>query len=622
MKKITRYLLLQVLLSGATFASQANAVTCAANSNVTADCDDLVLNGAGIVAVDAGATVSGTAGVTAAINAGASNSLVNAGVIIGNGSDGFHNNASLATLTNTGTIRSFREGGQSGVVNTSIILNLYNNGNISGLNSGLSNSGTITSLINATGGSIGAGGPGLSNGGNIETLTNIGRIVSVYANDLSNSGAIGALNNLNAGQILRYSGVLPENYNIIITTSPSSFGKLAVTSATGTTVFGISSQSSGASAVSTTPYAAVLSGITRTQLGISGPSLTSRSNGYSYTLSETDSVNNIWSLLVSDFHLAPSIANTNQSLVNTVSALQGTFTLQNSVLANSFTYDCTEFGINNVCVSAGGRNTQVQASNGLNNTSALLIAAYRPHPNYRIGAYADQNLSASNPGGAVSLGNNTPLIGLFGAWKQRLDGTGTEIKVSAAYGQKSATITRSVVGSGDGASEAGSGSSKLNSQGAQVTAKYGFAITDKLIATPYIGVRYSQSNMGGYTEASTSAVTAPLTYSALNTNATTALVGVGASYKLIPAITGFASAGMETDTNASNGVYTASNVSIGTLAPVNLNPNPVKTRPTATLGAYYDIAKNQRLGVAGIYRQEAYQAVSTTTVLATYMIGL
>jgi len=621
MKKITRYLMLQFLLSGATFASQANAVTCTANSNVTADCDDLVLNGASTVTVDAGVTVSGTPGVTAAINAGASNSLVNAGIIIGNGSDGFHNNASLATLSNTGIIRSFREGGRSGVVNTSIISNLYNSGSISGLNSGLSNAGTITSLINASGGSIGAGGPGLSNGGNIETLTNVGRIVSVFANDLSNSGAIGALNNLNAGQILRYSGVLPENYNIIIV-SPASFGKLAVTSASGTTVFGISSQSSGASAVSTTPYAAVLSGVTRTQLGISGSSLTSQSNGYSYTLSETDSVNNIWSLLVSNFYLSPSIANTNQSLVNTVSALQGTYTLQNSTLANSFTYDCTEFGVNNVCVSAGGRNTQAQASNGLNNTSTLLIAAYRPHPNYRIGAYADQNLSASNPGGTVSLGNNTPLIGLFGAWKQRLDGTGTEIKVSAAFGQKNATITRSVVGSGDSASEAGSGSSKLNSQGVQVTAKYGFAITDKFVASPYIGMRYSQSSMGGYAEASASTVTAPLTYSALNTNATTALVGVGASYKLIPAVTTFASAGMETDTNASNGTYTASNVSIGALAPVNLNPSPIKTRPTATLGFYYDVAKNQRLGAAGIYRQEAYQAVSTTTVLLTYTIGL
>jgi len=296
--------------------------------------------------------------------------------------------------------------------------------------------------------------------------------------------------------------------------------------------------------------------------------------------------------------------------------------LQNSVLANSFTYDCSIFGANNICISAGGRNTAVSAANGLNNTSALLIAAYRPHPNYRIGAYADQNLSVSNPGGTVNLGNNTPLIGLFGVWNQRLNGTGAEVKVSAAYGQKNTTVTRSVVGSGATASEAGSGSSTLNSQGAQLTAKYGFVITDSVIVSPYVGVRYTQNNMGGYTEGTSSSVTAPLTYSALNTNATTALAGVGASYKVIPAVTTFASAGVETDTNTANGTYSATNASIGNLTPVNFNANPVRTRPTATVGAYYDIAKNQRLGVTGIYRQEAYQAVSTTTVMATYTIGL
>ena len=133
-------------------------------------------------------------------------------------------------------------------------------------------------------------------------------------------------------------------------------------------------------------------------------------------------------------------------------------------------------------------------------------------------------------------------------------------------------------------------------------------------------MRYTQNNMGGYTEGASATVTAPLTYSALNTNATTALVGVGASYKVIPTVTTFASAGVETDTNTANGTYSATGVS--GLTPLNLNASPVRTRPTATLGAYYDIVKNQRLGVTGIYRQEAYQAVSTATAMATYTVGL
>ena len=316
------------------------------------------------------------------------------------------------------------------------------------------------------------------------------------------------------------------------------------------------------------------------------------------------------------FANGPSSVDTQQSLVNTASALQSTYTLQNSVLANSFSYDCNEFGANGICISAGGRNTAVSAANGLNNTSALLIAAYRPHPNYRIGAYADQNLSVNNAGSTVNLGNNTPLIGLFGAWNQNMDGTGTEIKVSAAYGQKNTTVTRSVVGT----SEPGTGSSQLNSQGAQLTTKYGFAVTPEVIVAPYVGMRYTQNNMNGYTEATSSTVTAPLTYAALNTNATTALAGLGASYRLVPKTTLFASAGVETDTNTANGTYSATGVA--GLTPINFNANPVKTRPTAMLGASYDIEKNQRLGITGIYRQEPYQGVSTTTVMATYTIGL
>ncbi|CAM3762000.1 autotransporter outer membrane beta-barrel domain-containing protein [Polynucleobacter arcticus] len=315
----------------------------------------------------------------------------------------------------------------------------------------------------------------------------------------------------------------------------------------------------------------------------------------------------------------PSLANTQASVANTAQALQGTYTLQNAVLANSFSYDCSVFGANNICISAGGRNTAVSAANGLNNSSALLIAAYRALPSVRIGAYADQNVSVSNAGSTVNLGNNTPLLGLFGVWNERLDGTGTEVKVSAAYGQKNTTINRSVVGAGATASEAGSGGSQLNSQGAQVTAKYGFGFVDQVVVSPYVGIRYTQNNMGGYTEGSSSTVTAPLTYSALNTNATTALAGVGVNYRGIPQTNLFASAGVETDTNTANGSYSATGVT--GLTPVNFNSNPVRTRPTAMLGASYDVEKNQRVGVTGIYRQEAYQAAATTTVMATYTVG-
>lgn len=497
--------------------------------------------------------------------------------------------AGIGTLRNSGIINGGVQIGFIGTIGSSTgIQSFINTGSVTG--------GIVISSVQSF---------GLPKSG-IELLTNMGSITGGITVSAISSGSTGiiTLNNLQGGassSALTYSGMLPTNYNIIINTT-SNYGQLAVSSPSGAiSNFGIY----GAPFITSRTYSSVLSG-TALPTGTS-------SGAYD---------NMTWSLVangIDNYDLTftgVSLMGTQQSLVNTANALAPIFTLENSVLANSFSHDCNVFGSNNVCVSAGGRNTAVSATNGLNNTSALLIGAYRLSPNYRIGAYADQNLSVNNAGSTVGLGNSTPLIGLFGVWNQYLDGTGTEVKVSAAYGQKNATVTRQVVG----LSEAGSGSSNLTSQGAQVTAKYGFAMTDNVIVSPYAGVRYTQNNMGGYTEGASSSVTAPLTYSALHTNATTALAGVGVKFRVVPQAMLFASAGVESDVNTSNSAYSATGIT--GLTPINFNPNPVKTRGAASFGAYYDIEKNHRVSITGIYRQDPFKSVSTTSVLATYTIGL
>ena len=558
--------------------------------------------------------------------------LSNLGRIEGNIYFGIDNIASIQTLTNATGAEIVSEAAAVLNRDTGSIQLLNNNGLIrSGYDSPIFNNGSISALSNS-GTILSTGWDGIFNGGSsnpsIGTLNNSGTIQGFYfgivnegvISTLTNTGSIigetnggiwnglaariGTLNNAqgsgNAAGPLTYQGPLPGNYNVIVY-SPTRYGQLAVADASGTTTFGIYSGSNLAKGT----YQSVLSGVTVGNLN----NTSGIYNGLRWSLSNSSF--DIWDLIIA----GASTADTQQSLVNTASVLQGTFTLQNSVMVNGFSYDCALFDRRGICVSVGGRNTSVQAQ-GINNTSGLLIASYRlDQNNSRFGAWIDQNLSVSGPG-TVQLNNSTPMIGLFGVWSQRPDGVGAEVKVSAAYGQKGTTITRQVVNS----SEPGSGSSQLISQGAQAIAKYGFAVLPDVIVSPYAGLRYTQNNMGGYTEAMTSTVTEPLTYSALNTNATTVLAGAEARYRGIPKTTLFASAGVETDTNTNNGSYVATGVS--GLTPVNFNPNPVKTRPTATLGGYYDILKNQRIGVTGIYRQEPFQAVSTTTVLLTYTIGL
>ncbi len=556
-------------------------------------------------------------------------SITNSGLITGNlygiDNDGtigaITNNAigSIGTVVAVGGILNRSTGSIAAIDNLGLIIatvtaignqaggriaSLTNSGAISSDSShAIANAGSISAIANTSSGIINGGAYGIANDGSgaIESITNAGSIIGL-AGGIYNFGSIGTLNNLqgqgNANGALIYDGQLPGNYNVIIN-SPTQYGQLTG-SVVGATTFGIYTGST----VTRGTYSAVLSGFSSSNLNNTSGTF----NGFRWSLNNSSA--DIWDLIVT----GASTADTQQSLVNTASVLQGTYTLQNSVMVNGFTYDCSLFDRRGICISAGGRNTTVQAQ-GINNTSGLLIASYRlSKNNSRIGAWVDQNLSVSGPG-TVKLGNSTPMIGLFGVWSQRPDGVGAEVKVSAAYGQKDTTITRQIVGT----SEAGTGSSQLISQGAQVLAKYGFAVMPAVVISPYVGVRYTQNNMGGYTEATSSAVTTPLTYSALNTNATTALAGVGARYQGIPKTTLFASAGVETDTNTSNGSYSATGVD--GLTPVDFNPNPVKTRPTATVGGYYDILKNQRIGITGIYRQEPFQAVSTTTVLATYTIG-
>jgi hypothetical protein len=620
-------------LTAISFSGDVMAVNCTDDISPVASCDNLRISSPNlIITIPQGTYTGGDAvsvispGLDFTINQGATlngyvyalrnygtaiKSIANFGNVIGDsnsGGDGILNDGSIDTITND-TIGSV-SGTLFGIANNSIITTLNNYGSVSGYYYGIQNSGTITTLNNS--GGISGNYSGIDNSGTINTLNNYGSIVG--SSGIINSGTINTLNNL---QGLTINGVLPTNYNIIIN-SASSYGQLAMTNGTGSMAFGISILSAGSNVVSQTPYISILQGITNTQLGISGTSLTASSSGYRFTLSQASDYSTYlnWDLLVDSYtapYSGPNSVDTQASIHALAPKLRGAFSGQAIAtnFANMNTYDCDLFNAKGVCVSVGGQQTYVDNPSS-NMTSTVGVAGYRVSPKIRIGGFLNQNINNNTVSG-VHISNANPLMGVFAVWNQKEDRLGYQVKIANAYQDKDVTTTRDVVGT----SQAGTGSTTLNTQSYVGELSYAFlANQEKTLVRPYAALRYTHIKQDGYTETS---VSSPLTYAALADRSTTALVGVKLNHKLAEKVNLTGSLGIEQDLHHQVDNLTATG--IAGLTSENFNDSIKRTRPVASIGAYYMPVKNQRIAGELFYQQLPFQSTGSATAYVNYTIG-
>lgn len=313
---------------------------------------------------------------------------------------------------------------------------------------------------------------------------------------------------------------------------------------------------------------------------------------------------------------SPSDVDTQSSLHALASKLRGAFSGQTMVtnFANMNTYDCNLFDAKGLCVSVGGQQTYVDSPSA-NMTSAVVVAGYKVSPTFRIGGFLNQNVN-SNTGSNVDISNNSPLMGLFAVWNQNENHLGYQVKIANAYQDMDVTTTRDVIGT----SEAGRGKTDLNTQSYVGELSYAFLTNeDKTLVRPYAAIRYTRIKQDGYTERATTAVTAPLTYAALADRSTAALVGVKLNHKLTDKINLTGSLGVEQDLNHDVDNLTASGVS--GLTSENFNNNINRTRPVASVGAYYMPVKNQRIAADIYYQELPFQSTASTTAYVNYTIG-
>ena len=311
----------------------------------------------------------------------------------------------------------------------------------------------------------------------------------------------------------------------------------------------------------------------------------------------------------------PSSADTQRSLSVLAQKLRTPFnySLMSSNYANMNTYDCNLFDKNNMCISAGGRITTIDNPSS-HHSAAVVVVGHKISPHIRIGGFLDQSVNHNMPTG-VDMSNKNPMAGAFAVWNHQADGLGFQMKLANAYQNKDVTTSREVIGT----SEAGRGRTDLNTQSYVGELSYAFQYQEKTLVRPYFALRYTRIKQDGYTEDTTASVTAPLTYAKLSDRSTSALMGVKVNHALTPRTNLTASLGVEQDLDHKTDQFVASGVS--DLTSENFYNNIRHTRPVASVGAYYAVAKNQRLSGDIYYQQLPFQSTDSATAYVNYTIG-
>ncbi|MDG2302377.1 MAG: autotransporter domain-containing protein, partial [Gammaproteobacteria bacterium] len=469
-----------------------------------------------------------------------------------------------------------------------------------GTNTLFDNLGTITAVA--------AGANGILNQGTFTVLTNKGLVTSDSAHAINNLGTITTLNNSQgaSSSALTYKGKLPSNYNVILN-SLTDFGKIIFSDVSGSTNFGIHSES----ILNEGTYSSVLSGLAASEIA-SGTSGTYVSGAIRSDWMLSNNSGSEWDLVVGNKDITPD---TKTSVVNSVKpnivlGVNNLTSVTEVNFANMNTYDCDLFDKHKICLSLGSRHTVINTPK-TKTDSMVLVGGYQVTDTLRVGGFFHHNVSHKTPA-SFKLSDKTPLVGGVVVWNQKPNRLGYQLKLANAFQQKYAAVTREVVGS----SEEGKGQTVIEAKSFVAELQYGYQFNDNIILRPYFAARSAVIKQDGYTETGPSS---PLSFNEIKDKSTTILPGLKINTHLTSNLSLKGSFGIEQDIDHS--IDKLAPTGISGLSTVSLSDDFNQTRPVVTLGFDYMLKSNHRLSFTAQYQELPYESKTETNAYLYYTIG-
>jgi hypothetical protein len=282
-------------------------------------------------------------------------------------------------------------------------------------------------------------------------------------------------------------------------------------------------------------------------------------------------------------------------------------------MAGAMDYDCATFDALGYCLSFQAR---YSAMDNMNEGAGVLIGARRLSQQLRLGAFLDYSLVRREPQG-IKFGDPQPLTGAFLGYDQEGEGRGLQGKLTAAMNLGAVTVSRAT---GLPNTEPGVGKARLNSYGVAGEISWGLALEDGAVATPFVGMRYTQARRGAYGErAVTGVVDFPISYTPFSQSLVTATAGLRIKGQVTDQIGFQLGVGAEYDLTHKASAYAGASAIPGLESfalPGSETSN--RYRGVGHIGLFYQIDRTQRLTGNVTVRGQAFSSQTAVNVMGGY----